>query len=82
VEGYIIEDALMVPSGLGSSYTSSVVERRSFLAFQRIIFVLANGLWYSRAAYGLIAAAPERAPLKGSWDGMLEEASRRKWRRA
>ena len=56
VDGYIIEDALI---GLRSSYISSVVERRSFLAFQRIIFVLANGLWYSRAAHGLIAAAPE-----------------------
>ena len=35
--GYIIEDALMVSSGLRSSYISSVVERRSFLAFQRIM---------------------------------------------
>ena len=37
VEGYIIEDAFVMSSGPGSSYISSVVERRSFLAFQRII---------------------------------------------
>ena len=46
------------------------------------VVVVANGLWYTRAAHGLTAAAPERAPLKGSWVDIHEEASRRTWWRA
>jgi hypothetical protein len=41
------------------------------------VVVVANDLWYTRAAHGLTAAAPERAPLKGSWVDIHEEASRR-----
>ena len=41
------------------------------------VVVVANDLWYTRAAHGLTAAAPERAPLKGNWVDIHEEASRR-----